>query len=62
MLLAACTATHIADILNHSETLARAHIRLMSVTVVFIALRLLKVGRLISEVRASNLNLNHENF
>ena len=52
MLLSACVFTHIADIVNHLEVIARAHIRLMSVTVVFIALRLLKTGRVLHEVRA----------
>ena len=37
------------DIVNHSEYKARTHIRIMSVTVIFISFRLLKVGRIINE-------------
>jgi hypothetical protein len=48
-LLAAGFFTHIADIIDHNDTLARAHVRIMSITVIFIALRLLKVGRVINE-------------
>jgi hypothetical protein len=58
LLLAACVGTHIGDIIDHSEILARAHIRVMSITIIFIALRLLKVGRLINEVTAELLRRN----
>lgn len=47
--MTACIATHVIDILDHSENMARSHIRIMSVTVIFIAFRLLKVGRIIHE-------------
>ena len=48
-LLAAGFFTHIADIIDHSDELARAHVRIMCITVIFIALRMLKVGRIINE-------------
>ena len=48
-LLLACIITHIVDIVSHNEAIARAHIRLMSVTVIFISTRLLKTGRVLSE-------------
>ena len=41
--------THVADIVNHNDYIARVHIRIMSVTVIFISFRLLKVGRIINE-------------
>ncbi|XP_048759096.2 transient receptor potential cation channel subfamily V member 1-like isoform X2 [Ostrea edulis] len=38
-------ATHIVDIFVHSDDLARAHIRIMSVTIIMLWLRLMKVAR-----------------
>nr|KAG5703897.1 hypothetical protein BaRGS_008156 [Batillaria attramentaria] len=38
-------ATHVADIVAHSETLARAHIRLMALTIIMLWLRLMKNAR-----------------
>lgn len=37
--------THIADILAHSEGLARAHIRIMAITIILLWLRLMKNAR-----------------
>lgn len=37
--------THLVDIFDHSETVARAHIRIMSVTIILLWLRLMKVAR-----------------
>lgn len=51
ILLCTCVFTHVSDIVNHNEEIARVHIRIMSVTVIFISLRLLKSGRLINEVK-----------
>ncbi|XP_059144999.1 uncharacterized protein LOC131932143 [Physella acuta] len=45
ILLLVCMATHIADIISHTELLARAHIRLMSITIIFLWLRLMKNAR-----------------
>ena len=39
----------IQDIIDHSEYIARVHIRIMSVTLIFVSFRLLKVGRIINE-------------
>ncbi|KAK7492930.1 hypothetical protein BaRGS_00015877 [Batillaria attramentaria] len=38
-------ATHVADIVAHSETMARAHIRLMALTIIMLWLRLMKNAR-----------------
>lgn len=43
--LIASITTHLVDIFVHSETLARAHIRIMSVTIILLWLRLMKVAR-----------------
>lgn len=43
--LVASITTHLVDIFKHSETLARAHIRIMSVTIILLWLRLMKVAR-----------------
>jgi hypothetical protein len=40
---------YIQDIIHHSEDIARIHIRIMSVTLIFVSFRLLKVGRIINE-------------
>ncbi|CAL1548535.1 unnamed protein product [Lymnaea stagnalis] len=48
--LLACMATHIADIISHSEILARAHIRLMAVTIILLWLRLMKNARAFSQL------------
>ncbi|XP_076463277.1 uncharacterized protein LOC143295453 isoform X2 [Babylonia areolata] len=37
--------THIADVVSHSESLARAHIRVMCVTIILLWLRLMKNAR-----------------
>lgn len=50
ILITACAVTHIVDVLNHSEELSRDHARLLAVTVIVIAIRLLKVIRLLFEV------------
>lgn len=43
--LVASITTHLVDIFVHSETMARAHIRIMSVTIILLWLRLMKVAR-----------------
>ena len=48
-MLLACIFTHVSDIVSHSEYMARTQIRIMSVTIIFISFRLLKVGRIIHE-------------
>ena len=42
MFLTVVIATHIADIAAHTDAIARAHIRLTAVTIVFLWLRLMK--------------------
>ena len=49
LLLCACVITHIVDIVDHSEGIARAHIRILAISVIFISIRLLKVGRILNE-------------
>ena len=44
-MLIICTVTHIVDVVNHSENVARAHIRLMAVTIILLWLRLMKNAR-----------------
>ena len=48
-MLLASIFTHVADIVDHKEYIARVHIRIMSITVIFVSFRLLKVGRIIQE-------------
>ena len=43
--LLVCISTHLADIIQHTTTIARAHIRLMAVTIILLWLRLMKVVR-----------------
>ncbi|XP_078318077.1 uncharacterized protein LOC111118347 isoform X2 [Crassostrea virginica] len=43
--LMASITTHIVDIFVHSDDLARAHIRIMAVTIILLWLRLMKVAR-----------------
>ncbi|RNA40720.1 transient receptor potential cation channel subfamily A member 1-like isoform X3 [Brachionus plicatilis] len=45
----ASLGTHLADILNHSERIARNHIRVTSITVLFVSARVLKNGRILWE-------------
>ncbi|XP_035826485.1 uncharacterized protein LOC101851051 isoform X3 [Aplysia californica] len=45
ILLTVCIVTHIADVIAHSETLARLHIRIMSITIILLWLRLMKNAR-----------------
>uniref|UniRef100_A0A2C9M2V5 Ion transport domain-containing protein n=1 Tax=Biomphalaria glabrata TaxID=6526 RepID=A0A2C9M2V5_BIOGL len=40
-----CMATHIADIIDHSEVLAKVHIRIMAITIILLWLRLMKHAR-----------------
>ena len=47
ILLIACIATHIADIANHTTYLAQTHIRLMSVTIIIVCVRLLKTSQIL---------------
>ena len=43
-------ATHVADVIYHSETLARIHIRIFSITIIFIGIRIFEIGRVINSV------------
>ena len=54
-LLAACIFTHFADISNHSEAIARTHIRLMAFTIIFISLKIIQVGCIINQVNTYRL-------
>ena len=45
ILLLVDICTHVADVLSHSEVLARAHIRLMAITIILLWLRLMKNAR-----------------
>ena len=49
LLITISIATHIIDITDHSEYHARIHIRCLSATIIFISIRLLKVGRVVNE-------------
>ena len=49
ILLSAVIFTHVADIIKHNELIARANVRIMSISNIFISLRLLKVGRIINQ-------------
>ncbi len=44
-LLVGCITTHIVDVVHHTPSIARAHIRVMAVTVILIWLRLMKNAR-----------------
>ncbi|RNA05570.1 transient receptor potential cation channel subfamily V member 3-like isoform X2, partial [Brachionus plicatilis] len=45
----AALGTHLADILNHSEIIARNHIRVTSISVLLVSARVLKNGRILWE-------------
>ena len=45
ILLLACVGTHIDDIVNHTTYKAQLHIRLMSVTIIIVCIRLLKTSQ-----------------
>ncbi|GFO19270.1 transient receptor potential cation channel subfamily v member 1 [Plakobranchus ocellatus] len=45
VMLIVCMITHIADVISHTEAVARAHIRLMAVTIILLWLRLMKNAR-----------------
>lgn len=47
IILLVCIGTHIDDIVNHNEYKARLHIRIMSFSIVFISIRLLKTSRIL---------------
>ena len=47
-LLTVCVITHIVDIVNHTDFIARLHIRVMAITVILIWLRLMKNARAFS--------------
>jgi hypothetical protein len=50
ILLLAVIFTHVADVVSHTELIAKAHIRIFSVTIVFLAIRVFETGRVINEV------------
>lgn len=45
ILLLVDICTHVVDVISHSEGVARAHIRLMAVTIILLWLRLMKNAR-----------------
>ena len=45
ILLLVDICTHVADVISHSEAVARAHIRLMAITIILLWLRLMKNAR-----------------
>ncbi|CAG5133070.1 unnamed protein product, partial [Candidula unifasciata] len=45
IMLLVCIATHVADIISHTEILARLHIRFMAATIILLWLRLMKNAR-----------------
>jgi hypothetical protein len=48
-LLLAVIATHVADMISHTDLIARAHIRLFSVATIFISMRIYETGKVIYE-------------
>ncbi|KAJ8306387.1 hypothetical protein KUTeg_016932 [Tegillarca granosa] len=46
--LLVCIATHFADIISHTEELARQHIRIMAITIILLWIRLFKIARAFS--------------
>jgi hypothetical protein len=50
-LLLSVIATHIADVVNHTEQMARVHIRIFAVAIVFIGMKFFEKGRTINSVR-----------
>ncbi|XP_062576735.1 transient receptor potential cation channel subfamily V member 3-like [Saccostrea cucullata] len=57
--LIASIATHIVDIFVHTDDLARSHIRIMSVTIILLWLRLMKVARAFSLLGPFIVMLSH---
>ena len=46
--LLACIVTHVVDIAHHTNMLALAHIRIMSITIILLWVRLMKIVRAFS--------------
>ncbi len=42
--------THVADVIDHSERIARVHIQIFAVAIVFIGIRFFETGRTINSV------------
>jgi hypothetical protein len=49
-LLLVVIATHVADVLDHNERIARIHIQIFSVAIVFIGVRVFEAGKTINMV------------
>merc|ERR1719422_2081224 len=58
-LLTVCITTHIVDVAAHSETTARLHIRIMSITIILLWLRLMKNARAFSLLGPFVVMLGH---
>ncbi|XP_052106830.1 transient receptor potential cation channel subfamily A member 1-like isoform X4 [Mytilus californianus] len=59
LFLMVCIATHIADVVDHKTDVARAHIRLMAVTIILLWLRLMKNVRCFSLLGPFIVMLTH---
>ncbi|XP_076100764.1 uncharacterized protein LOC143069822 isoform X3 [Mytilus galloprovincialis] len=59
LFLMVCIATHIADVVDHKTSVARAHIRLMAVTIILLWLRLMKNVRCFSLLGPFIVMLTH---
>ncbi|BFZ16281.1 hypothetical protein BsWGS_19321 [Bradybaena similaris] len=59
IMLLVCIATHVADIISHTEILARLHIRFMAVTIILLWLRLMKNARAFSILGPFIVMLGH---
>jgi hypothetical protein len=49
-LLLVVIGTHVADVLNHTEHMARVHIQIFAVAIVFIGIRVFEAGKTINMV------------
>ncbi|XP_071119382.1 transient receptor potential cation channel subfamily A member 1-like [Haliotis cracherodii] len=59
LLLGVCVVTHLVDVVQHSELLARWHIRIMCVTIILLWLRLMKCVRAFTVVGPFIVMLGH---
>jgi hypothetical protein len=50
LLLITVVCTHIADVCNHSEQLARDQNRIFAITIIVVSLRVFEVGRFVDKV------------
>lgn len=51
LILFAALATHLADIIDHDEKIARDHIRITSIAILFLSIRVLNNAKVLWEVK-----------